>query len=208
MAYEKRREQVAQLIANPAKLASVIERQIQPISMAAPRLGQQMALDMAKAIRAVQDAAPQERQAPLLAPQRDKRFISEQEIQRFADAWEGVVSPLTLLADLRKGELSYAKRDAVMNAYPELFRDMQLAALDRLTKVDYSMPLQARSQLDLLLNLNGAGEPSLRPDFLARQNERAQMLAQQNQTNPPPGGRVPNIAKGAATLSESINVTL
>lgn len=208
VAYEKRREQVAQLIANPAKLASVIERQVQPISAAAPRLGQQMALDMAKAIRAVQNAAPAERQPAMLAPQRDKRFVSEQEIQRFSDAWEGVVSPLTLLEDLRKGELSYAKRDAVMNAYPELFRDMQLAALDRLAKVDYSMPLQARSQLDLLLNLNGAGEPSLRPDFLARQNERAQMLAQQDQTKAPPNGRVPNIAKGAATLSDSITATL
>lgn len=207
MAYDKRREQIATLIANPPQLAEAIQRHIEPVSMASPNLGAQMALDMAKALRAVQDAAPTERASSVLTPQRDKRFVSDQDIQRFGDAWEGVVSPLSLLEDLRKGDLSYAKRDAVKTAYPDLFRDMQLAALDRLAKVDYGMPLQTRTQLDLLLELNGAGEPSLRPDFLARQNERAKMRAAQEQTNSPPSGRTPNIAKGVATLSESITVT-
>jgi hypothetical protein len=204
MAYEKRRDQVASLIASPPKLAATIQRHVEQISLVSPRLGAQMAFDMAKALKATQDAAPVEKENGILAPKKDKRFVSDQEIQRFGEAWEGITSPLTLLEDLRQGELTYAKRDAVRTAYPDLFREMQLATLERLSTVDYDMPLQSRTQLDLMLNLNGAGEPSLRPDFLARQSGRAQQRAQAEQTNPPPNGRAPNIARGAATLSESI----
>ena len=102
-AYERRRGQIASLIANPTMLASVIEQQVAPVSQVSPKLGAQMALDMARALRAVQDAAPAEKQAGgILSPKRDKRFVSEQEIQAFAQAWEGIASPLSLLEDLRK----------------------------------------------------------------------------------------------------------
>lgn len=204
VAYEKRREQIAALITSPQRLTEVIQKHVEPVAAVSPGLATQLAMDMTRALMMAQDAAPAEKTTSTLVPKRDKAFVSQQEIDRFADAWEGITSPLSLLEDLRKGQLNYTKRDAVAAAYPDLFAEMQVAALERMAAVDHPMPLQQRTQLDLLMNLGGAGEPSVRPDFLRRQNERAQIQAQKDGGQPPPGRRPMNVSGGAATLSQSL----
>jgi hypothetical protein len=206
VSYEKRREQIADLIARPARLAQLIEKQVEPVMKLSPGLGQQMALDMARALAAVQDAAPPESSTSALM-KRTRRSVSDQDITRFAEAWEGVTSPLTILEDLRRGRISTTKRDAVAAAYPDLFREMQLSALERLNETEAPLPLQERTLLDQFLQLGGAGEPTLRPDFLRRQAERAQMRQQQGQESGPPQRGAPNIAGGAATLTQSLATT-
>jgi hypothetical protein len=203
VSYDRRRDQIAAIIASPQRMTELIQKQVEPVMLLSPGLGSQMALDMARALRAVQDAAPVEHGgSPIF--KNDRRFVDDRDIQRFSDAWEGVTSPLTLLEDMRKGRISLVKRDAVAAAYPDLFREMQMATLEKLQEQTKPLPLQQRTLLDQFLMLDGAGEPTVRPDFLRRQAERAQLRSQEEPNQGPPSRGAPNIAGGAATLSQSL----
>jgi hypothetical protein len=81
---------------------------------------------------------------------------------------------------------------------------MQMATLEKLQEQTKPLPLQQRTLLDQFLMLDGAGEPTVRPDFLRRQAERAQLRSQEEPNQGPPSRGAPNIAGGAATLSQSL----
>lgn len=210
LAYEKRREQLAQLTTNPALLQLQIQRTIGPLGDVAPKLGAALSFDIARKLNLLQQMAPPAppQSVGATAPARLRKAAAPDAaaIQRFADQWDGVMNPYSVLSDLSKGKLSRAKVEAVRVAHPELMQELALDLFTELSRQKKPLLPQAALQLDLLLGTNGALEPSVRPDFLARMQSLAQIQAQQEQQGAPQPRPPTNMAAGTKTLSQTIGV--
>lgn len=202
-AYEKRRDQLAMLTTNPQLLAHQTQAVIGPLSGVAPQLASSFALDATRNLQMLQQMAPPASQIGGLFGGKRQTFTPQADIEKFAHQWDGVMNPLSVLKDLNNGSLNVDKVNAARAAHPELFADIAAEFLERAAKMKTPMNQQAALQADLLLGLNGAGEPSVAPAFLAR-IESLNQADQQDQRSPPQARPPTNIAKGTATLSQSL----
>jgi hypothetical protein len=200
--YGKRREQLALLTSSPELMAHQTARALGPLPTIAPQFASAVSMDASRNLALLQ------RMAPVAAPiggmfgGKRRTFTPQADIEKFAQQWDGVMNPLSVLKDLNKGSLNMDKVAAAKAAHPELFAEIAGDFLDRMASMEGPMNPQAALQADILLGLNGAGEPSVAPAFLARIASLQQAQAAQG---PQPSPRPPvNLAKGAATLSQTI----
>jgi hypothetical protein len=125
--------------------------------------------------------------------------VSDVELHKFARYWSAVSSPLSTLDDLRRGKLTPEQVEATRAVYPELYTTIVTKVQTTLRELDAKgtfIPYTARLQLDLLLGLDGAGEPTASPAFIARfQQMQAQSEAGGGrEQGPTPANRPINIA--------------
>jgi hypothetical protein len=200
--YGKRREQLALLTSSPELMAHQTARALGPLPTIAPQFASAVSMDASRNLALLQ------RMAPVAAPiggmfgGKRQTFTPQAEIAKFAQQWDGVMNPLSVLKDLNKGALNMDKVAAAKAAHPELFAEIAGDFLDRMASMEGPMNPQAALQADILLGLNGAGEPSVAPAFLARIASLQQAQAAQG---PQPSPRPPvNLAKGTATLSQTL----
>lgn len=201
-AYVKRRDQLAELVTNPTKLVDAVTAAVSPLAETQPVLAGALAGDMTAALYTLQGMAPSEPSLGAFTSD-DKRFIPEADLRRFAQQWEGVTSPLSILEDLKEGTLTPEKRDAVKLAYPALFEHIQGVALSMITQMGNGIPTEVRTQFDLLLELDGQGEPSVSPSFLANMQRIAESKNQAQAPRPPAPGSKMRVADKSRTLTES-----
>jgi hypothetical protein len=124
--------------------------------------------------------------------------VSSQEISQFARYWSAVHHPLSVLDDLRRGTATSEQVEALKAVYPALYTQIRQQVMTSLMEADSRgvlIPYQARLQLDLLLDLDGAGEPTATADFMSR----FQAISQSNpegsdEARPKPPARPVNIA--------------
>lgn len=131
---------------------------------------------------------------------------SDLQIREFAQKWSAVSNPLSVVDDLRRGTVTHAQIDALKNVYPELYDEVRVKALEGVRQLDQSgkrMPLNDRLQLDLFLDLGGAGEPTLAPGFIDRM-DKVQAEQQKNAGPRPTNTNSPlnRIGKSRASGSE------
>lgn len=122
-------------------------------------------------------------------PNADAPIPSGVEIAKFARYWSAVSNPLSVLRDLEDGTVTREQVEAVQAVYPRLYQRIQETVRERIMDADergISIPYQARLQLDLLLDLGGAGEPTASPDFMLRFRGMQAATAEQQQNTPPP----------------------
>lgn len=137
-----------------------------------PRVAQAMVVAATRGAEFLKSKLP----APLvnarsLTPKSQPLVVSDLEIAKFARYWSAVSSPLSVLDDLRRGTVAPEQVEALRVVYPKLYQTMQDGVRTKLMELDERgviVPYQARLQLDLLLNLDGAGEPTATVDFMVR----------------------------------------
>ncbi len=204
-AYTKRREELAALTSNPALMVHRTQMVLGALPGIAPQLASSLAMDAARNLSLLQKMAPPATPTGGLFHGKTIRpaFTPQQDMEKFAQQWDGVMNPMSVLHDLNKGALSMDKVMAARMAHPEMFADIATDFLERMSKMRKPMNHQAALQADLLLGLNGAGEPSVEPGFLSRIAALNQV--DQQDAKSPPSPRPPvNLAKGRATLSQSL----
>ena len=141
----------------------------------APKLSQAMVTTATKGAEFLKSKIP----APLvntrsLTPNAQPLIVSDLEIAKFARYWSAVSSPLSVLDDLRRGTVAPEQVEALRAVYPKLYETVQNGVRSKLMDLDERgviVPYQARLQLDLLLNLDGAGEPTASVEFMVRFQE-------------------------------------
>jgi len=148
--------------------------------------------------------------APTVFRPSQRTAPSDLEIRTFAQKWAAVSNPLSVLDDLRKGQVTHDQIEAIKNVYPELYGQIQQTALEKIRDFDArgkSLPFQDRLQLDLFLDLGGAGEPTLAGKFIDRiaslQAAKAQKQAQQKPQGG--GGALAKIGSSLAPSSDALN---
>lgn len=125
--------------------------------------------------------------------------VSDVELHQFARYWAAVSNPLSTLEDLARGKLTPEQVEATKAVYPQLYTTIVTKVQARLRDLDAKgvfIPYAARLQLDLLLALDGGGEPTASPDFVLR----FQQMAAQSQAA---GGR----EQGPTPPSRPINIS-
>lgn len=120
------------------------------------------------------------------------------ETRRFAEAWGAIADPSTVVDDLMNGTATALQVGAIRDVYPAVFFQMQKSAIDGLARADEEgrhISIAERSRLNVLLQLEGAGDPTLSDAFAQRM---AGLLAQNQQAQPRPGSVQTRPRKSAA----------
>jgi len=136
-----------------------------------PRLTQAATVTATRGAQYLQTQLPSGTNAPTMFQPTRKISPSDLQIREFAQKWAAVANPLSVVDDLRRGTVTHAQIDAIKNVYPQMYAEIQTKALEKIRDLDAKgkrMPFNDRLQLDLFLDLNGAGEPTLAGDFVDR----------------------------------------
>jgi hypothetical protein len=176
----------------------------------APKLSANLATTATKGAEFLKSKLP----APLhntksLTPKSVPVTVSDLEIQQFARYWSAVTNPLSVLDDLRRGDCTKEQVEALQAVYPKLYDQIQNTVRTQLMELDEQrvlVPYQARLQLDLLLDLNGAGEPTATVEFMTRFQEIAANQPQGgNAPQPQPPAKPLNFASRLRSGSDTLN---
>lgn len=201
-AYDKR---VAELANANRDLGAGVRAQMQtamgPAYEGMPRLTQAATVTATRGAQYLQAQLPSGTAAPTMFQPSRKITPSDLQIREFAQKWAAVANPLSVVDDLRRGTVTHAQIDALKNVYPLMYAEVQQKALEQIRELDARgkrMPFNDRLQLDLFLDLNGAGEPTLDGRFVDRV-AAAQSAKQQQESTPKPHG------SGAALTKISVS---
>lgn len=198
-AYRKRAREILDANAEyGTRVRARVEETFAAVSPQAPKLAASVATKATKGAQFLASKLP----APIvnaqsLTPSRP-RPVSDVELEKFARYWSAVSSPVSVLEDLQRGKLAPEQVEALQAVYPEFYQSLRLKVVERLGALDSKgtlVPYRARLQLDLLLNLNGAGEPTASAQRVQLfQGLRAEEPAPGEAERPTPPARPINIA--------------
>jgi hypothetical protein len=170
-----------------------------------PQLTAAMAAQTAQAAAFLMTKLPAETQQRML-PHMSKPIVSDSEIAKFARYWTAVIDPRSVVTDFRRGIVTHEQIEALREVHAPLYADLKTRVISRIAELDeqkQSLPYQALLQLDRLLGLDGAGEPTMSTDFIVRYQDylaTADMIRAQNAEQGQPAQKpVTNLAAGAAT---------
>lgn len=143
-----------------------------------------------------------------LTPNTSQLQPSKVEIQEFAEVWNAVQDPLSIIDAIGDGEMpSPDAMEAVQTVYPRMYQQWQVETMTRLRKMDAAgeeVPIRQRLILDSLLSLDGAGEPTFAPSFGAQWgNLIGTQPAQQGGGPPPPRASAGSLSGSAKTRTLS-----
>lgn len=136
-----------------------------------PRLTQAATVTATRGAQYLQSQLPGGTAAPTVFQPSRKSMPSDLQIREFAQKWAAVANPLSVIDDLRRGTVTHAQIDALKAVYPQMYAEVQTKALAKIRELDAQgkrMPFNDRLCLDLFLDLNGAGEPTLAGKFIDR----------------------------------------
>jgi hypothetical protein len=157
-----------------------------------PRLSQAATVTATRGAQYLQTQLPSGTAAPTVFQPSRKITPSDLQIREFAQKWAAVSNPLSVVDDLRRGTVTHAQIDALKAVYPAMYAEIQTKALDQIRELDAKgkrMPFNDRLQLDLFLDLNGAGEPTLDGKFIDRiAKAQADKVAKDAQQKPHASG--------------------
>jgi hypothetical protein len=184
--FRSRVQELGDLAANNGE--RIQQMAIQHASGGGPRTRDVASVMAAKATSAVNYLAS--KVPPIAADPEARRlgidYPDDQALYRFEQQWAGVFDPLSILDDLESGRIDPDKVDAIKATAPRLWDDIRGKIMSQLLELDTPPEHATRVQLDLLLDANGAIEPTLSPGFLRVQASLKQHIAQEAQQRPPP----------------------
>jgi hypothetical protein len=125
--------------------------------------------------------------------------VSDVQLHSFALSYAAVANPASTIQSFERGTLTPEQVEATKIVYPELYQTIVEKVQTKLRDLDAKgafIPYTARLQLDLLLGLNGAGEPTASPAFVAmfRQIQAESEKAGGQEPGPTPPKRPINLA--------------
>jgi hypothetical protein len=176
----------------------------------APRTAQHVAVTASRGVNYLLQHTPVPTRAPTALNPGYRPKPSSVEIAQFARRWQTVADPMSVLDDFQKGMVTYEQVDALKNVYPLIYQSIRVEALERFAKLDAAgipVPYADRLQADLMLDLNGAGEPTLDPGFALKVSGMMQASAERV-SKPPPRAKPVDVAKNMASGSQMIGATL
>ena len=183
-AYESKLDGLIQAQRDPNKLIDSLVGATGNLAEVDPRLASAMFGKAQTAIQFLASKAPGGTLDPTALQPNRKAVVSDLDMKRFARVYMAVEKPATVLADLRRGTATPDQIEALRVVHPETYEAIRATVIDALAGADRKgtrLPLAVRSQLDLLLDLGGAGVPALGPEIATRINGLQAAKQQQRQ---------------------------
>jgi hypothetical protein len=162
-----RSRELAELIADPQRLADRVAVALSDVDKAAPGVSGQAALTATKALQFLANVAPKNAQSTnTLQPLLDDWKPTDQEVSRFERHVRAAFDPLSVLDDLEKGVLTKEAADTLRELYPQLHQVIATKIAGKLAESKERLPYVDRVNLSLLLG--APVDDSMRPDFISR----------------------------------------
>ncbi len=144
-----------------------------------------------------------------LTPMTSQLKPSKVEIQEWAEVWNAINDPLSVIDALADGDVPNPDAvEAIQVVHPRMYQQWRMETMTRLRTMDEAgdeVPVRHRMILDTLLGLDGAGEPTFAPSFGAKYGPT--MGAPMPDQGPPPGrkgGQAGGIGKRLQTQTLSM----
>jgi hypothetical protein len=186
------RQKVAEVMdANDNYAATVRDRTQQALGEMperAPRLASKVATGATKAAQFLASKIPVPLRGEGFTPGVDAPTPSDADIAKFARYYNTVSNPMSALRDLETGQLTSEQAETLQVVWPSLFNRVRMHVVEQLGMAEAkgkAIPYSAKVQLDLLLGLNGAGEATASPAFMARFADMKAQVAQQHAASAP-----------------------
>ena len=202
---QERRHQLAELITNPARIQRAAEAVLGQSSQYMPGMAAEMVAETVQRLTALHGKLGGSSTPSLLPGVKQPEMVSDQELRAQDSLVQATVNPMSVFADFAQGKIDPLKTAFVREMYPQIWAQAQAAAIDSLGRLDKMPSRQALTQMDQFLGLEGSLDSSLRPDFLARQAERAKSPDAQDKPVAPSAQRAPKIAGQFATTSQRLS---
>lgn len=170
-AYARRSEQLIRAQQDPDGMLDRIAAVTGGLGDVAPSVAGELVSKTQNAIGFLTSKSPAGTLDPTeLMPGR-KSIVPRLEMARFARVWAAVERPMTVLEDLERGTATPDQVEALRVVHPETYQSIRAAVSGALLDVSRRggrIPIAMRQQLDLLLDLGGAGEPAFAPQVADR----------------------------------------
>lgn len=206
---KKAAREVGRLAASPEIVNQRVAEATPDIADAAPVTATAMSATTVRAIQFLLNKVPPGAlQLDVLYPSADPEVrMSDSEAERFAKYVEAATNPLVVLDALEDGTLSREHIETLEAVYPRMLQELRSVVLGELAAVKRRPAYEARKNLDLLLGLNGAGEPSMSPQFMALMQSLQPEEQQPQQMQPRAPTNQIQIAKDYGSLTTSLERT-
>jgi hypothetical protein len=194
-AYESRASDLIRTQTDPSALFEHVASAVGPLSEQAPGVAAAVLAKSQAAAQYLFDQLPAGTLAPTLLEPARKATVSKVEMMRYAQIWAAVEKPEIVVADLERGMATPSQIKALQAVHPETYagiRDAVVRSLIEIGRAGKRLPISMRQQLDLLLDLNGAGEPAFSPKVADR------ILAYSEPQKPPAPKQMTSMAKSFA----------
>jgi hypothetical protein len=160
--YNKRLEELSQLIANPALMTERLSQNLFAMGTVAPQMAEAMTQQSVQALQYIYDKAPKNPRVGLIG-QRPWQ-PSDVELAK----WERVVTtaldPLSVLKDLEKGTLTREGVDTLSVLYPKFFQEIQSQLISQISELNEELPYRKRLALSVFFGV--PVDNVMRPDFV------------------------------------------
>jgi hypothetical protein len=141
-AFGKLRDEITRMVAEPETLASRMEKNLEPITAAAPTIATHVKVQAQNDLKHLYDALPTAPPAQNLFRPTDENWEpSPTEIATFEKRLAVAENPLSVIEDLKRGTLSPESVDALRALRPRLFAELQEMIATELPKLDADMPV-------------------------------------------------------------------
>lgn len=167
-----------------------------------PRLASALLTKTQTAVNFLASKAPAGTLDPTALQPNRKAVVSDLDKKRFARVWMAVEKPETVLADLRRGVATPDQIEALQTVHPETYQAIRETVVNALADADRKgvrLPIGVRSQLDMLLDLGGAGIPALGPEIAGR----IQSIQAAKQQRPRQQKKAPNLVASVKLPQQS-----
>lgn len=165
-AYKRRADELAQIQIDPVGTHKRVTRAIQGTADVYPDLAAETAMAALRAqayLAAKLPVSPTDRDPFTGKPVPPN--VTDDDIDTFKAHWDAVRNPLGVLSSAARGQLLTEQVEAIRTVYPALYERIRFVVSEQLATGKHDPSYDTRIQLDLLLDLNGRGEPTLAPEF-------------------------------------------
>lgn len=186
-AWQDKSALVSKAVGDPMGLARVMAQNMGDLPHAEPEVFGKMVAQTLSVLSYLHDTMPTPSGKSVFDPQGYPP--TDNEIQEWAARWSGALHPLDALDDLAVNDVQPETMEAVESQWPDAKAMFQQAAFKHIHELGQrgkAIPFDALEQLDRALDLGGAGEPLLSPDFAAIVTQARAQSDQQAQSKPPP----------------------
>jgi hypothetical protein len=205
-AYERRTNQLIRAQQDPDSVIENTARVTGGLATVNPSLAGALVGKTQVAISFLAAKAPAGTLDPTALMPGRKSVVPKLEMTRFARVWAAVERPMTVLEDLQRGQATPDQIEALRVVHPETYQAIRATVMDAILEVARKggrIPIATRQQLDLLLDLGGAGEPAFAPEISDRISKLQAQAMKLKAPQAPRGHKVPNLMASARLPQDS-----
>lgn len=184
--YARQAQEITALANNPPAMMAKIEHGIGNLGPQAPGMTKMLAQKAANDYAFLASKAPKARlSTTTLTPQFEKPHMSHIEAMKFGRYVRGVRDPLSLLDELKQGNVSRETVEAVQATSPKLYAQIRENVIDECAKLGSKLSYDKRLQLGILFH--APTDETLRPDVMAMLQQSATTPGATTAENEPSG---------------------